>query len=124
MTTTRRRPSEPPVVDWEAASRRVGGGERDDAFLAELLSTFYADGVEHVVAVLGALDAHRRGERVVDGKAAASVVQAHAHAVKGSASNMALNAVSQVRNATGCCTSGRRRATAVVLPLRAGRCGP
>ena len=83
------------VLCWEEASLEVGGDGGDDAFLLELLSILFEDGLQHILRLLRAAQAHRRGARELASPHGARpllvVMRDEAHAIKGSAANLRLS---------------------------------
>ena len=103
-----RRPAPAAIVRPPRCSLlQCGGGDaRDDAFLAELLVTYYEDGLPRLKRLLQAALAFRAGEATLRDAAAPSgggaraleqVIKDEAHALKGSAANVRLWRLAKVR---------------------------
>ena len=96
----------PPPPRSSAPLQCGGGDARDDAFLAELLVTYYEDGLPRLKRLLQAALAFRAGEATLRDAAAPSgggaraleqVIKDEAHALKGSAANVRLWRLAKVR---------------------------
>ena len=91
-----------PFIAWEEAALAMGGDEvADEAFLAELLVTFYQEAVPHVQRLLAASLAYRSNPNHIfrweEGpkpdpvaRTIERVLKEEAHALKGSAANLRL----------------------------------
>jgi len=111
---------EVPLIDWEEASTAVAGDEPDDAFLVELMATFYHECATHVRAILNGVIAYRDGgarayldpEAVAHGREAGvelteakpvvRIIKDEAHAIKGSAANLRFWRLARVRRGCVC----------------------
>jgi hypothetical protein len=133
-----------PLIDWEEASAAVAGDEPDDAFLVELMATFYHECAMHVRAILrgviayrdggarGFLDpeavAHGReaGVELTEAKAVVRIVKDEAHAIKGSAANLRFWRLARVSvNVCGGDEAGGRgesRVRCALQPARPSAC--
>lgn len=92
-----------PIINWVEASETVSGGDRDDAFLLELLVTFYHESVPHLRSILEAALAYRAGVQSLQGESGyrersiEAILKEEAHALKGSAANLRLWRLAKVR---------------------------
>lgn len=97
-----------PFIAWKEAALALGGDETpDEAFLAELLVTFYHEAVPHVQRLMAACLAYREDENALfcwqEGKkpdpmprTIERVLKEEAHALKGSAANLRLYRLARV----------------------------
>jgi HPt (histidine-containing phosphotransfer) domain-containing protein len=74
---------------------QVGGDERDDVFLMELLVCFYSEGIPRLKKLIEACLIYRKGGTWVKGDGVAdrtieATIKEEAHAIKGSAANIRL----------------------------------
>ena len=79
---------------------QCGGDERDDAFLMELLITYFEDGLPRVKKLMEAALAYRAGQNTLAngaGRSIEAVIKEEAHALKGSAANVRLWRLAKVR---------------------------
>lgn len=85
------------IISWDDASSRVGGGEPDAAFLAELLCCFWHEGVSTLESLLTAIMAYRSSHGDASlAEPTLSAVQHAAHAIKGTSLNLSLLRIAEI----------------------------